>query len=175
MLVYLKPHSDKLRRIVNMIYVINRLVKRVFRLEGILDIADMPPPCEEGKEPGTHSTAFPRTPTATTAQRHPLYCHCGGGPGQGFSPETQTLHLIGTTYFSIEHAWQMHDWGSHSDWGGHIPHAPFSTEIQLVTRDALATLQPHGLHQGSYGAHVPLPFESKNPQPAGPVTPIGQP
>jgi hypothetical protein len=56
------------------------------------------------------------------------------------------------------------------------PTLPFSKEIQMVKRDALATPQPHGLHLGSSGAHVPLPSESENPQrPVGPVTQIDQP
>ena len=36
-----KPHSDKLRLIVNMRYVNDHLVKRVFKFEGLSDIADM--------------------------------------------------------------------------------------------------------------------------------------
>ena len=36
-----KPHSDKLRLIVNMRYVNNHLVKRVLKFEGLSDIADM--------------------------------------------------------------------------------------------------------------------------------------
>jgi hypothetical protein len=36
-----KPHSDILRLIVNMRYVNEHLVKRVFKIEGLLDIADM--------------------------------------------------------------------------------------------------------------------------------------
>jgi hypothetical protein len=36
-----KPHSDKLRLIVNMRYVNNHLVKRVFKFEGLTDIVDM--------------------------------------------------------------------------------------------------------------------------------------
>ena len=36
-----KPHSDKLRLIVNMRYVNQHLVKRVFKREGLNDIADM--------------------------------------------------------------------------------------------------------------------------------------
>jgi len=45
----------------------------------------------------------------------------------------------------------------------------------MVTRDAFATPQPHGLHPGSSGAHVPLLSESENLQPARPVTQTGQP
>ena len=36
-----KPQSDKLRLIVNMRYVNEHLVKRVFKFEGLSDIADM--------------------------------------------------------------------------------------------------------------------------------------
>ncbi len=36
-----KPHSDKLRLVVTMRYVNDHLVKRVFKLEGLSDIADM--------------------------------------------------------------------------------------------------------------------------------------
>jgi hypothetical protein len=36
-----KPHSDKLRLIVNMRYVNDHLVKRVFKFEGLTDIGDM--------------------------------------------------------------------------------------------------------------------------------------
>jgi hypothetical protein len=36
-----KPHSDKLRLIVNMRYVNDHLVKRVFKFEGLTDISDM--------------------------------------------------------------------------------------------------------------------------------------
>ena len=36
-----KPHSEKLRLIVNMRYVINHLVERIFKFEGLSDIADM--------------------------------------------------------------------------------------------------------------------------------------
>ena len=36
-----KPHSEKLRLIVNMRYVNDHLVKRVFKFEGLSDIADM--------------------------------------------------------------------------------------------------------------------------------------
>ena len=45
----------------------------------------------------------------------------------------------------------------------------------MATRDALATPQPYGLPQGFVEALVPLPSESENPQPAGPVAQIGQP
>ena len=36
-----KPHSDKLRLIVNMRYVNDHPVKRIFKLEGLSDIPDM--------------------------------------------------------------------------------------------------------------------------------------
>jgi hypothetical protein len=36
-----KPHSEKVRRIVNMRYVNIHLVKRVFKFEGLSDIADV--------------------------------------------------------------------------------------------------------------------------------------
>ena len=36
-----KPHSDKLRLVVNMGYVNNCLVERVFKFEGLYDIVDM--------------------------------------------------------------------------------------------------------------------------------------
>ena len=36
-----KPHSNKLGLIVNMIYVNKHLTKRVFKFEGLSDIADM--------------------------------------------------------------------------------------------------------------------------------------
>jgi hypothetical protein len=36
-----KPHSEELRLVVNMIYVNNHLVKRVFKFEGLSDIGDM--------------------------------------------------------------------------------------------------------------------------------------
>jgi hypothetical protein len=36
-----KPHSEKLRLLVNIRYINNHLVKRVFKLEGLSDIADM--------------------------------------------------------------------------------------------------------------------------------------
>ena len=49
-----KPHSDKLRLIVNMIYVNNHLAERVFKLEGLSDIADM-------VEKGDYSLSYYRT------------------------------------------------------------------------------------------------------------------
>ncbi len=36
-----KPHSDKLRLIVNTRYINDHLVKRVFKFEGLTDIVDM--------------------------------------------------------------------------------------------------------------------------------------
>ena len=36
-----KPHWDKLRLIVNLNYLINHLVERVFKFEGLSDIADI--------------------------------------------------------------------------------------------------------------------------------------
>ena len=36
-----KPHSDKLRLIINMRYVNKHLAKRVFKLEGLSNISDM--------------------------------------------------------------------------------------------------------------------------------------
>jgi len=57
----------------------------------------LPPPPQWREEPGTHPTSIPSSPTATTAQRPPPHCHGGGRSGQGFYPETRTLHLLGTT------------------------------------------------------------------------------
>ncbi len=75
----------------------------------------------------------------------------------------------------MKHPWQMHDWDPQPHRDRHIPHAPLPGEIQMATRDAPSTPQPHGLYLGSFGTHVPLPSESKVPQFARTATQTGQP
>jgi hypothetical protein len=98
-----------------------------------------PPP--QGEKNREHNP--PTSPARQSRRPHNDLLHIAtveGDPDKDSIPRPKPYtSLVPSTSPWNTHAWQMHDFGSQSYWGGHIPHPPFSIEIQMVTRDALAT------------------------------------